>query len=81
MIILAAWLTKKIHSPWLAAGLGLLLVGLGIYGFANDDMPTVIAILIIVVGVLNVCRLLPEPKKQDPAIPAPEPPRQQAGRS
>lgn len=80
MVILAAWLSKKINSPWLAAALGVLLIGLGIYGLANDDMPTVIAILIIVVGVLNMCRLLPQPKGQDPAIPASEPPRQQAGR-
>jgi hypothetical protein len=80
MIILAAWLTKKINSPWLAAGLGLVLIGLGIYGLANDDMPTIIAILIIVVGVINMCRLLPKPKEQDPGKAASEPPRQQAGR-
>ena len=80
MIVLAAWLTKKIQSPWLAAALGLLLVGLGCYGLVSDDMQTIIAILIIVVGVLNVCRLLPRPKEQDPAAAAAEPPRQQAGR-
>ena len=70
MVILAAWLSKKINSPWLAAALGVLLIGLGIYGLANDDMPTIIAIVIIVVGVINMCRLLPESKEQDPAIAA-----------
>jgi len=58
-VILAAWLSRKINNPWLAAALGALLIGLGIYGLVNDDMPTIIAILIIVVGVINMCRLLP----------------------
>ena len=80
IIILAGWLTKKINSPWLAAGLGTVLIGLGIYGLANSDMPTIIAVLIIVVGVMNMCRLLPHPKEQAPAVAAPEPPRQQASR-
>ena len=29
-------------------------------------MPTIIAILIIVVGVINMLRLVPKPKEQDP---------------
>jgi len=37
-------------------------------------MPTFIAILIMVVGVINVCRLLPGPRKQEFAA-APEPAR------
>ena len=90
MVILGAWLSTKIKSPWLAAALGLLLIILGIYGLANDDMPTIIAILIIIVGVINMCRLLPDSKEQDPdskeqdshskeqdpAIVASEPPKQ-----
>ena len=68
MVILAAWLSSKIQSPKLAAALGALLIGLGIYGLANDDMPTLIAILVIVVGVINVLRLIPSHKAE------PEPP-------
>ena len=59
MIILAAWLSKKINSPWLAAFLGLVLIGVAIYGLAENDMPTLIAILIMVIGVINMLRLLP----------------------
>jgi hypothetical protein len=43
-------------------------------GLANDDMPAIIAILIIVVGVINMCRLLPRPKEQDAAAAASEEP-------
>ena len=68
MIILAAWLSKKINSPWLAAALGLILLGMGIYGLVENNMPTVIGIAIIVVGVINMCRLLPRPKEESAAI-------------
>ena len=61
MIILAAWLTKKINSPRLAAFLGLVLICVAIYGKVNNDMPTVLAVIIVVIGVINMLRLLPEP--------------------
>ena len=70
IVVIAGWLSKKISSPWLAAALGLLLIGLGIYGLANDDMPQIIAILIIVVGAINMCRLLPGAREQEPAAEA-----------
>ena len=63
MIILAAWLTKKINSPKLAALLGLVLIGVAIYGKVNNDMPTAVAVIITVIGVINMLRLLPEPKE------------------
>jgi len=65
MIILAAWLSRKINSPRLAALLGLILVGIAIYGLSTSDMPTAIAILIMIVGVINMLRLLPEIKSGD----------------
>ena len=68
-VVIAAWLSKQISSPWLAAALGLLLIGLGIYGLADNDMPKLIAILIMVVGAINVCRLLPGARAQEPAAP------------
>ena len=61
MIILAAWLSKKINSPWLAALLGLVLIGVAIYGLATDEIVTILAIVIIAVGVMNLLRLLPHP--------------------
>jgi hypothetical protein len=42
MVILAAWLSKKINSPWLAALLGALLIALGINGLVSGDMPTIV---------------------------------------
>ena len=61
MVIAVLWLSKKISSPWLAAGIGVILIGLGINGLASDNMPEVVAILIIVAGVINTLRLLPQP--------------------
>ena len=65
LIILAGWLSKKIDSPWLATLLGLILIGLGIYGLVEHDMPTIIAIALIVIGLMNMARLLPQ--KDEPA--------------
>ena len=59
MVILAAWLSRKITSPWLAALLVLVLIGVAIYGLIENDMPTLIAIIIMVIGVINIMRLLP----------------------
>ena len=67
MVVLAAWLSKKINSPWLAALLGLVLLGLGINGLASDNMPELVAIIIIVVGVMNMLRLLPEEDEEGTA--------------
>ena len=62
MIILAAWLSRKINSPKIAAFLGLVLIGVAIYGLVVRDMPTILAIIIMVIGVINVLRLLPQPR-------------------
>ena len=63
MIILAAWLTKKINSPKLAAFLGLVLICVAIYGKVNNDMPTILAVIIVIIGVINMLRLIPEPRE------------------
>ena len=64
VVLLGAWLSKKINSPALAALLGVVLIGVGIYGLSGDNMPEIAAILIIVVGVINVLRLLPQPAEK-----------------
>jgi hypothetical protein len=64
IIVLSAWLSKKINSPVLAALLGLVLIGTAIYGLAATDMPTVVAIVIVIVGVMNLLRLLPHSDEQ-----------------
>ena len=59
MIILAAWLSRKINSPRLAALLGMVLIGVAIYGLVSDQMVTILAIVVIAVGVMNLMRILP----------------------
>ena len=59
MIIFAAWLSRKIENPWLAALLGLVLIGVAIYGISTDKIGALLAIIIIAVGVMNLLRLLP----------------------
>ena len=68
MVILAAWLSRKIQSPLLAAALGVVLIAVAIYGLTKDQMPTWMGVVVIVVGVMNVMRLLPE--KGEPAADA-----------
>jgi Na+/citrate or Na+/malate symporter len=75
-----AALSRKINSPRLAAALGLVLIILGINGLIQADMPTIVAILIIIVGVINMLRLLPQEdeasadaKQARDAKPAPDP--------
>lgn len=67
MVVLAAYLSKKINCPRLAALLGLVLLIIGINGLIDDDMPELAAILIIVVAVMNVLRLLPQHDDADTA--------------
>ena len=38
VVVLGAWLSKKIDSPRLAAALVLVLIGVGIYGLANEEL-------------------------------------------
>ena len=59
MIVLAAWLSRKIDNPWLAALLGVVLIGVAICGVSTDQIVTLLAIIIIAVGVMNLLRLLP----------------------
>jgi uncharacterized membrane protein HdeD (DUF308 family) len=54
-------LARILHHPWLAVLLGIILVGVGIYGLASADIPTFFSILIIVVGALNALRGVPQP--------------------
>lgn len=60
-MILLPRLARIFHHPWLAVLLGIILVGVGIYGLASGDMPTVFSIVIIVVGALNALRGVPQP--------------------
>ncbi len=51
-------LARALHHPGLAALLGLLLIGIGIYGLVSGNIPHLWSILILVVGALNFLRLV-----------------------
>jgi hypothetical protein len=54
-------IARSLHHPGLAVVLGLLLLAIGIYGLVSGDIPKLWAILILVVGTLNVLRAVPHP--------------------
>ncbi len=54
-------IARALHHPALAALLGALLLAIGSYGLASGSIPRLWSILIIVVGVLNVLRLVRHP--------------------
>ena len=57
MIILPR-LARSLHHPALAGLLGLVLIGIGIYGLASGHIGKVWSILLLVIGALNLLRLI-----------------------
>lgn len=51
-------LARALHHPGIAALLGLVLIGIGIYGLASGHIPHLWSIVILVVGGLNVFRMV-----------------------
>jgi hypothetical protein len=62
-------IARSLHHPALAVVLGVVLVAIAIFGLTSGDIPRIWAILILVVGALNVLRAVPHPDRQssDPA--------------
>lgn len=60
-------IAKALHHPGLAAFLGLVLLAVGIYGLTSSKMPRWSAILIIVVGAVNVLQIWRKPGEDQPA--------------
>jgi uncharacterized membrane protein len=58
MIVLPR-LARLLNQPGIAALLGLLLVAVGIIGLVTDDIRTVWAIVVLIVGVINLLRAIP----------------------
>jgi hypothetical protein len=48
-----------LNQPGIAALLGLVLVAVGIIGLVTDDIRTVWAIVVLIVGVINLLRAIP----------------------
>ncbi len=59
-------IARSLHHPALAVVLGLVLLGVAIFGLVSGDIPKLWAILILVVGALNVLRAVPHPGASRP---------------
>ena len=53
MVILPR-LARALNAPAVAAVIGLILIAVGIFGLATDDIPTGYAIVILIVGLINL---------------------------
>jgi hypothetical protein len=51
-------LARSLHHPALAGLLGLVLLGIGIYGLSSGHIPRLWSILIVVVGAINLLRMV-----------------------
>lgn len=60
-------IARTLHHPMLAGFLGLVLLAIGIFGLATKDLPKWSSIVIIVVGALNLLRLLAKPNEDQAA--------------
>jgi hypothetical protein len=62
MVILPR-LARALNAPLIAAVLGLILIAVAIIGLATDDIRTRWAIIILVVGAINVLRAIPQERE------------------
>jgi hypothetical protein len=56
IVVLLPRLARALHHPGVAALLGAILVGVGVIGLATHDIAKGWAIVIIVIGSLNLLR-------------------------
>ena len=52
-------LARALNKPGIATALGLVLVAVAIIGMVTGDIRTVWAIIILVIGAINVLRAIP----------------------
>jgi hypothetical protein len=60
MVILPR-IARALHHPGVAAFLGLVLLAIGCYGLVSGNIPRLWSIVIIVVGAINIFRLVRQP--------------------
>ena len=58
-MVLLPRLARALNKPAIATMLGLVLVAVGIIGMVTGDIKTLWAIIILVVGAINVLRAIP----------------------
>jgi hypothetical protein len=58
-VVILPRLARALHHPGVAFALGVVLVAVGVIGLVSHDIAKGWAILIIVVGTINVLRGIP----------------------
>jgi hypothetical protein len=58
-MVLLPRLARALNAPVIAALLGLILVAVAIIGLVTDDIRTLWAVVILVVGAINLIRAIP----------------------
>jgi hypothetical protein len=58
-MVLLPRLARRLNSPLIATVLAIILIGVGIFGIATDDIRTGYAVVVLIVGVINLIRALP----------------------
>lgn len=57
-VVILPRLARALNAPAVAAVLGLILIAVGIVGLATDDIRTGYAIVILIVGLINLVRTM-----------------------
>ena len=58
-MVLLPRLARRLNSPLIATVLAIVLIGVGIFGIVTDDIRTGYAVVVLIVGVINLIRALP----------------------
>lgn len=58
-MVLLPRLAKRLNSPAIASLLAVILIAVGIFGIATDDIRTGYAVVVLIVGIINLIRALP----------------------
>ena len=58
-MVLLPRLARALNSPAIATLLAVLLVAVGIVGIVTNDIPTRYAVVVLIVGIVNLIRALP----------------------
>jgi hypothetical protein len=58
-VVLLPRLARALNAPAIAALLGLILIGVAIVGLITDDIRRGWAIIVLVVGIINLLRAIP----------------------
>ena len=58
-MVLLPRLARALNSPAIATVLAVLLIGVGTFGLVTNDIPTGYAVIVLIVGIVNLIRALP----------------------